>query len=91
MFLFCRLSHPFARSGIGGQIYSVENLLFFGIYQHFLEILRAQIFYYLESEEEDFAESFRFFKLEPERLQSYDERRYNLIKEIMEELKDEKT
>jgi chromosome segregation ATPase len=47
--------------------------------------------YALENEEEDFAESFRFFKLEPEMLQNYDERRYNLIKEVVEELEDEKT
>jgi chromosome segregation ATPase len=47
--------------------------------------------YSLENEEEDFAENFRMFILEPEGLQNYDERRYNLIKEVMEELEDEKT
>jgi len=47
--------------------------------------------YALENEEEDFAEGFRIFKLKPEKLQNYDERRYNLIKEVMEELENEKT
>lgn len=45
----------------------------------------------LENDEEDFTESFRIFKSEPEKLQKHDERRYNLIKELMEKLDHEKT
>ena len=45
----------------------------------------------LLNEIEDFAESFRLFKTSPGRLQKHDKRRYNFIKGLVEEIKNEKS